>query len=332
MGRTLDRTKDSSMTGQAPIGSGFGMRSTAADVIAGIDLSSKTALVTGGYSGLGLETVRVLAGAGASVIVGARRPGAAAADLTGIDDVTILKLDLSDPASTSAFATEVAGVTDHIDILINNAAIMANALTRDARGFESQFATNHLGHFQMTARLWPLLKAAGAGTRVVVLSSIGHRIGGIDFDDINFERRDYNKWTAYGQAKSANSLFAIHLDALGAPHGIRAFAVHPGGIVTPLQRHLTMEEQVAMGWIDKDGNVDPRFKSVEQGAATSVWCATSPMLSGKGGVYCEDCDIAALWVEGMSANAGVRSHAIDPEAAARLWTVSEAMTGVSFDA
>jgi NAD(P)-dependent dehydrogenase (short-subunit alcohol dehydrogenase family) len=318
------------MTHQAPIPSGFGMRSTASDVIAGIDLSGKTVVVTGGYSGLGLETVRAIAGAGAHVIVGARRPDAAATDLAGIANVTILTIDLSDPASIDVFATEVAAHTPKIDILINNAAIMANALTRDARGYESQFATNHLGHFQMTARLWPLLKAAGAGTRVVVLSSIGHRGGGVDFDDINFERRDYQKWLAYAQAKSANALFAVHLDRLGAPHGIRAFAVHPGGIATPLQRHLTMEEQVAMGWYDAEGNVHPGFKSVEQGAATSVWCATSPILAGKGGVYCEDCDIAALWVEGMSANAGVRAHAIDPEAAARLWTVSEAMTGVVF--
>jgi NAD(P)-dependent dehydrogenase (short-subunit alcohol dehydrogenase family) len=318
------------MTRQAPIPSGFGMRSTASDVIAGIDLSGKTVVVTGGYSGLGLETVRAIAGAGAHVIVGARRPDAAATDLAGIANVTILTIDLSDPASIDVFGTEVAAHTPKIDILINNAAIMANALTRDARGYESQFATNHLGHFQMTARLWPLLKAAGAGTRVVVLSSVGHRGGGVDFDDINFERRDYQKWLAYAHAKSANALFAVHLDRLGAPHGIRAFAVHPGGIATPLQRHLTMEEQVAMGWYDAEGNVHPGFKSVEQGAATSVWCATSPILAGKGGVYCEDCDIAALWVEGMSANAGVRAHAIDPEAAARLWTVSEAMTGVVF--
>ena len=320
------------MTGQAPLPSGFGMRSTASDVIAGTDLTGKTALVTGGYSGLGLETVRALAGAGARVLVGARRPEAAAADLDGISGVEILKLDLSDPASIDAFAAEVAGVTAKIDILINNAAVMANALTRDLRGYESQFATNHLGHFQMTTRLWPLLKAAGAGTRIVSLSSIGHRIGGVDFDDVHFDRRDYNKWQAYGQAKSANALFAIHLDALGKPHGIRAFAVHPGGIATPLQRHLTMEEQVAMGWYDAEGNVNAGFKSVEQGAATSVWCATSPMLDGKGGVYCEDCDIAAPCVEGMNVNTGVRHHAIDPVVAARLWTVSEQMTGVPFPA
>ena len=320
------------MTGQAPLPSGFGMRSTASDVIAGTDLTGKTALVTGGYSGLGLETVRALAGVGARVLVGARRPEAAAADLDGISGVEILKLDLSDPASIDAFAAEVAGVTAKIDILINNAAVMANALSRDLCGYESQFATNHLGHFQMTARLWPLLKAAGAGTRIVSLSSIGHRIGGVDFDDVHFDRRDYNKWQAYGQAKSANALFAIHLDALGKPHGIRAFAVHPGGIATPLQRHLTMEEQVAMGWYDAEGNVNAGFKSVEQGAATSVWCATSPMLDGKGGVYCEDCDIAAPWVEGMNVNTGVRHHAIDPVVAARLWTVSEQMTGVPFPA
>ena len=320
------------MTGQAPLPSGFGMRSTASDVIAGTDLTGKTALVTGGYSGLGLETVRALAGVGARVLVGARRPEAAAADLDGISGVEILKLDLSDPASIDAFAAEVAGVTAKIDILINNAAVMANALSRDPRGYESQFATNHLGHFQMTARLWPLLKAAGAGTRIVSLSSIGHRIGGVDFDDVHFDKRDYNKWQAYGQAKSANALFAIHLDALGKPHGIRAFAVHPGGIATPLQRHLTMEEQVAMGWYDAEGNVNAGFKSVEQGAATSVWCATSPMLDGKGGVYCEDCDIAAPWVEGMNVNTGVRHHAIDPVVAARLWTVSEQMTGVPFPA
>jgi NAD(P)-dependent dehydrogenase (short-subunit alcohol dehydrogenase family) len=317
-------------TAQAPLGSGFGMRSTAAEVVAGIDLSGKTALVTGGYSGLGLETVRAIAGAGAKVIVGARRPEAAALDLDDIANVTILKLDLSDPASIDAFAVEVAGHTDRLNILINNAAVMANPLSRDARGHESQFATNHLGHFQLAARLWPLVKAGGPGTRVVALSSLGHRISPVHFDDIHFERREYQKWQAYGQAKTANSLFAVHLDRLAAPHGIRAFAVHPGGIATPLQRHLTMEEQVAMGWYDKDGNVHAGFKTVEQGAATSVWCATSPMLEGKGGVYCEDCDIAARWVDGMERGAGVQDYAVDPDAAAQLWQVSEEMTGVSF--
>jgi NAD(P)-dependent dehydrogenase (short-subunit alcohol dehydrogenase family) len=318
-------------TAQAPIASPFGMRSTAAEVIAGIDLASKVALVTGGYSGLGLETVRALAGAGAKVFVAARRPEVAAKDLEGIvGDVTIFRLDLSDPASIDAFASDLAGRTSKLDILINNAAIMACPLTRDLRGYESQFATNHLGHFQMTARIWPLLRAAGAGARVVSLSSIGHARGGVDLADPHFERRDYDKWVAYGQAKSANALFALHLDAVGAPHGIRAFSVHPGGIKSPLQRHLTMEEQIAMGWYDKDGNPNPLFKSVEAGAATSVWCAVSPLLDGQGGVYCEDCNIATLWEEGMSPYAGARPHIGNRDDAAALWRASETMTGLPF--
>ena len=284
------------MTAQKPIASPFGIRSTASDVIDGIDLQGKTALVTGGYSGLGLEAVRAPAGARARIVRGARRPGAAAADLEGIvGDITILTLDLSDPASIDAFAADLESRTGKIDILINNAAVMACPLARDARGYESQFATNHLGHFQLTARVWPLLKAAGAGTRVVALSSIGHARSGVDLEDPHFERRDYEKWTAYGQAKSANAQFAIHLDEIGKPFGIRAFAVHPGGIKSHLHRHLTLEEQIAMGWIDKDGNINPLFKSVEEGAATSVWCAVSPLLEGEGGVYCDDCNIAAFW-------------------------------------
>lgn len=320
------------MTAQAPLGSGFGMRSTAQDVIAGIDLSGKTAIVTGGYSGLGTETVRVLIGAGARVIVGARRVDAAASDLAGLAGVAILPLDLSDPASIDSFGHDVAAATDRIDILINNAAIMANALTRDARGYESQFAINHLGHFQMTARLWPLLKAAGPGTRVVALSSIGHAGKGLDLDDVNFERRDYQKWAAYAQAKSANALFALHLDRIGEPLGIRAYSVHPGGIKTPLQRHLTMEEQIAMGWFKPDGTLIDIFKTVEQGAATTIWCATSPMLADIGGLYCEDCDIAPAWAEGMNPYAGARPHISDPVLAKDLWTLSEQMTGVTFPA
>jgi NAD(P)-dependent dehydrogenase (short-subunit alcohol dehydrogenase family) len=319
------------ISAQAPIASPFGVRSTAAEVIAGIDLAGKVALVTGGYSGLGLETVRALAGAGAKVFVAARRPEVAAQDLGGVaGDVTILRLDLSDPASIDAFAADLAGRIARLDILINNAAIMACPLARDARGYESQFATNHLGHFQMTARIWPLLRAAGAGARVVALSSIGHARGGVDLADPHFEMRAYDKWTAYGQAKSANALFALHLDAIGAPHGIRAFSVHPGGIKTPLQRHLTMEEQIAMGWYDQQGNPNPLFKSVEAGAATSVWCAVSPLLDGLGGVYCEDCNIAQLWAEGMNPYSGARLHITNRDDAAALWAASEAMAGLSF--
>lgn len=214
-------------------------------------------------------------------------------------------------------------------ILVNNAAIMASPLARDARGYEMQFATNHLGHFQLAARLWPLLAADG-GARVVALSSIGHRLPGLDLDDPHFERRDYDKWLAYGQAKSANALFALQLDKLGEAHGVRAFAVHPGGIATPLQRHLTMDEQRAMGWYDEDGNVHEAFKSTEEGAATSVWCATSPVLEGMGGVYCEDCDIAVAADPDNPRSGGYWPHIRDEALAKRLWADSERMVGVEF--
>lgn len=320
------------MTPQTPIDSGFGAQSTAAEVISGVDLSGKTALVTGGYSGLGLETVRALVSAGARVIVAARRPATAASDLAGIDGVTILPLDLADPASIDAFAVLVAADTDRIHILINNAAIMACPLARDARGYESQFATNHLGHFQMTARLWPLLVAGGqdGSARIVSVSSCGHMGSDIDFDDPNYLSRDYEKWQAYGQAKTANALFAVELDRIGEAHGIRAYSLHPGGIRTPLQRSLTMEEMTAMGWYDSEGNLSSIFKSTEQGAATSIWCATSPQLDGKGGVYCEDCDVASAWHEGLPRYTGVRAYAVDPDSAQRLWAMSEVLTGVSF--
>ncbi len=316
-------------TPQEPLASPFGYRSTAAEVIAGIDLAGKVALVTGGYSGLGLETVRALAGAGAKVIVGARRPEVAGADLADVvGEVLILPLDLADPASIDHFAALVAAETPALNILINNAAIMACPKALDSRGFESQFATNHLGHFQLAARLWPLLKAGKA--RVVALSSSGHARNGLDLSDINFVYRDYDKWTAYGQAKSANALFALQLDKLGAAHGVRAFSVDPGGIRTPLQRHLTMEEQIAMGWYDADGNLNPMFKTTEQGASTSVWCAVSPLLEGMGGVYCADCNIAAPWQEGNPPYVGVHPHVRDEGLAAALWAKSEELTGAAF--
>lgn len=318
------------MTLQAPIDSPFGYRSTALDVVRGIDLSGKVAFVTGGYSGLGTEIVRALASAGARVLVGARRPDKAAEDLADVKGaVEILALDLSDPASIDACAQAMAKRTQQLHIVINNAAIMACPLARDARGYESQFATNHLGHFQLTARLWLLLKAA-QDARLVSVSSIGHRLNGLSVEDPNFDHRDYDKWLAYGQAKSANALFALQLDKLGAPHGVRAFAVHPGGIVTPLQRHLTMDEQKAMGWFDENGTVNPMFKSTEEGAATATWCATSSLLDGMGGVYCEDCNIGAMAGDPPARASGVWPHIRDEALAEALWSKSEAMTGVAF--
>jgi len=316
-------------TEQKPINSGYGIRTDARDAIGGRDLTGKVAIVTGGYSGLGLETTKALAGAGAIVVVPARSAEKAQQALAGIANVEQAALDLADPKSIDAFAGGFLSRTKKLDILINNAAIMASPLMRDARGYEAQFATNHLGHFQLTARLWPALKAAN-GARVVSLSSIGHRICPPDLEDPNFERTEYNKWMSYGRAKSANALFAIGLDKRGAPHNVRAFAVHPGGIMTDLQRYMPEEEKRAMGWIDEHGNVNERFKTPSQGAATSVWCATNAQLDGKGGVYCEDCDIAKLVPPDHKEFDGVRPWAIDPALADRLWDLSESMTGVKF--
>jgi NAD(P)-dependent dehydrogenase (short-subunit alcohol dehydrogenase family) len=317
-------------TPQQHIDTGFGPRPDAAEVLEGIDLRGKRVVVTGGYSGLGLETVRALSGAGATVVVPARRPDAAAQALEGLTDVEVTELDLGDLENVHAAAQRIIGAGHPIDILINNAAIMANPETRVGSGWESQLATNHLGHFVLTNLLWPLLAADG-GARVVALSSRGHKRSGIRFDDLMFERDPYDKWAAYGQAKSANSLFAVQLDALGQDAGVRAFAVHPGGIMTPLQRYLPREEMIASGWMDEEGNLSSRFKTPQQGAATSVWAATNPRLDGMGGVYCEDVNIAARTEELSPEEAelsGVDAHAIDPDAAARLWAVSAELTGV----
>jgi NAD(P)-dependent dehydrogenase (short-subunit alcohol dehydrogenase family) len=313
-------------TPQHHIDSGFGPHTTATEVLEGIDLSGRLAIVTGGYSGIGLETVRALASAGAGVVVGARRPEHAADVLAGLPGVEVDELDLADLDSVRGFAERLLAGGRSIEILINDAGIMACPETRVGTGWEAQFATNHLGHFALTNRLWPALAADG-GARVVAVSSAGHRRSAIRFDDLQFDT-GYDKWAAYGQSKTANVLFAVQLDALGQDAGVRAFALHPGGIMTPLQRHLAREEMMAAGWVDADGNPIADFKTPEQGAATSAWAATSPQLAGMGGVYCEDCDIAEP-AAGDGQPGGVHAHAIDPDAAARLWTVSAELTGVN---
>jgi NAD(P)-dependent dehydrogenase (short-subunit alcohol dehydrogenase family) len=311
-------------TPQHKIGSGFGATSTAAEVLQGIDLSGRLAIVTGGYSGLGLEATRALTGAGAHVVVPARRRAVAEEALEGIERVEVDELDLADLDSVRAFAERFLDTERRIDFMIDNAAVMACPETRVASGWELQFATNHLGHFALVNRLWP---AIGPGARVVSVSSRGHHNSDIRWEDPHFER-GYDKWEAYGQAKTANVLFAVHLDKLGQDRGVRAFALHPGGILTPLQRHIDERERVDRGWFDEDGNPLVTFKTPEQGAATEVWAATSPQLAGKGGVYCEDCDIAEIVdSEGMT-ESGVRSYAIDPASAERLWTFSADLTGV----
>jgi NAD(P)-dependent dehydrogenase (short-subunit alcohol dehydrogenase family) len=320
---------------QSPISSGFGMRSEPADILDGVDLSGKHVVITGGYSGLGLETTRALAGVGASIVAPARRPEHAAqvfADEGLADSVTVETLDLADLTSVAAFAQTRLDDGTAIDIMIDNAAIMACPETRVGDGWEAQFATNHLGHFALVNRLWPLIAAGGrrdGGGRVVSLSSTGHKRSPIRWDDIHFAN-GYDKWTAYAQAKTANSLFAVYLDVMGEPHGVRAFAVHPGGIMTPLQRFVPQEEMIAMGWVDEDGNVNELFKSPTQGATTTLWCATSSQLDGMGGVYCEDCDVSSPTDPDspFARFMGVDAHAIDLDEAARLWQLSAELTGV----
>ncbi|AYN37801.1 SDR family NAD(P)-dependent oxidoreductase [Streptomyces dangxiongensis] len=313
-------------TAQHKISSGFGATSTADDVLRGIDLTGKLALVTGGYSGIGLETTRALVKAGAQVVVPARRPATAEQALAGLNGVECDELDLGDLESVRGFSERFLASGRTIDIVIGSAGIMACPETRVGSGWEAQFATNHLGHFALVNRLWPAIVPGGA--RVVSVSSRGHHFSGIRWDDVHW-RQGYDKWEAYGQAKTANVLFAVHLDRLGRNFGVRAFALHPGGIMTPLQRHLPKEEMVERGWIDEDGNVlNPEgFKTPPQGAATQVWAATSPKLDGLGGVYLEDCDIAEPATEGEE-RTGVKAWATDPEQAARLWELSAELTGV----
>ncbi|MET9173555.1 SDR family NAD(P)-dependent oxidoreductase [Streptomyces misionensis] len=314
-------------TEQRPIGSPFSALSTAEDVMAGLDLSGTTAVVTGGYSGLGLETTRSLAAAGARVVVPARRPDLARAALAGVAGCEVVPMDLADPGSVRAAAARIGDSLDRLDLLMAVAGVMATPERRVGPGWEGQLAVNHLGHFLLVCELHPLLAAAG-GARVVVNSSAGHTLTGIRWHDPHF-RIGYDKWLAYGQAKTANSLFAVHLDALGRADGVRAFALHPGKIITGLQREMTLREQMDRGWVDADGKViGAGFKTPSQGAATGLWAATSSLLDGRGGLYLEDCDIAAVSAADRPMDdGGVRAYAIDPDAAARLWDLSLTATG-----
>ncbi|MDB5528912.1 MAG: short-chain dehydrogenase/reductase [Devosia sp.] len=318
---------------QAPIGSGFGAATTAQEIVAGTDLSGKIAIVTGGYAGMGLEITKALTAAGATVIVPARDREKAQLSLGTVPGAELESLDLMDAASIDGFASRFLSSNRPLHILINNAGIMYPPLQRDARGNESQFSTNHLGHFQLTARLWPALQRAN-GARVVSVSSIGHHHASVDFDDPNFLTRAYDRGIAYGQSKTANALFAVGLDARGAAHGVRAFAVHPGGVITDLVRYISPADLLASGYVDAQGKaiIDParNMKTAAQGAATSVWCATSSQLDFMGGVYCEDCDLAVATAADSTTLLGVRPWAIDPALADRLWTLSESLTGAAF--
>jgi NAD(P)-dependent dehydrogenase (short-subunit alcohol dehydrogenase family) len=316
------------MTTQHRIGSGFDSRSTADDVLAGIDLSHTTALVTGGYSGLGLEATRALSHAGARVVVPARRPDTARAALHDTRGAEVHELDLADLAGVRAFSERFLDTGRTLDIVISGAGIMACPETRVGPGWEAHFAVNHLGPFALVNRLRPAL---GRGSRVVSVASSGHFLSGIRWDDPHF-RTGYDRWLAYAQSKTANALFAVHLDALRASSGPHAFSVHPGSILTPLQRHVSRDEQLAQGWITPDGEQAAGFKTPAQGAATAVWAATSPLLDGHGGAYCQDCDVAEPATTDDMLVGGVKPWAVDPDDARRLWELSSELTGLDLPA
>jgi len=314
----------------------FGAESTADEVLEGVDLTGKTVFITGGASGLGEETARAMAARGARVVIAARDPQKLESAAQRIREgsangaVETILLDLADLKSVRRCGEEAAARLERIDILINNAGVMACPLMRTADGFEMQFGTNHLGHFLLTKYLVPLVEK-GADKRIVNLSSRGHHIAPVDFDDPNYESGEYDKWQAYGRSKTANILFSVALEKRFGARGIHANALHPGGIVTNLGRHMTEED---MKWMMKRVEEAQKMgagglKTIAQGAATTCWVATAPELEGKGGLYAEDCHIAE--VDDESPIGGVRSYAVDEAKAERLWALSEELVGERFD-
>jgi NAD(P)-dependent dehydrogenase (short-subunit alcohol dehydrogenase family) len=316
------------------ITSPFHAHSTALEVIAGHDLTGKTALVTGASSGLGVETARALLSAHAEVILAVRdtakgeRVAQQLRVATGNAQVHVLSLDLGSLASIRLAAEQFRARWSKLGLLINNAGIMATPQGYTPDGFELQFGTNHLGHYLLTALLLPALQAA-APARVIVLSSSGHQRSDIDFDDIDYRHRPYDKWGAYGQSKTANVLFAVGLTQQAGNRGITANVINPGAIFTGLQQYLSQEDLRAIGWIDEEGQrtnlLD--WKTPEQGAATSVWAAVGKDLEGIGGRYLEDCQEAAPFEPKMPRGHGYLPYALDPDHAERLWTLSKDLVG-----
>ena len=315
------------------ITSAFGAFTPASDVVAGHDLSGRTAIVTGGATGIGIETARALASGGASVTLAVRNRAAgdkAAADINasvGAERARVGHLDLSNLASVAAFVRAWGDAA--LDILINNAGVMACPQSYTADDLEMQIGTNHFGHYALTMGLGPaLMRAAKTGrtARVVSLSSTGHMRGTVNFEDPHYRRRPYDKWEAYGQSKTANALFAVGFHKRFTDLGVTANAVMPGGIMTPLQRHLPREEMIAFGWMNAEGVVRDGFKTPEQGASTSVWAAVGEELEGAGGLYLEDCAEAGPYNPQVKFR-GVMPYALDPEAADRLWILSQETTG-----
>jgi NAD(P)-dependent dehydrogenase (short-subunit alcohol dehydrogenase family) len=317
----------------------FGAESTTDEVLEGVDLKGKRILVTGVSAGLGIETARVLAAHGADIVGAARDLGKAqaatvvvrsAAD-TGGGSLELVELDLASLASVRACADALLADGRPFDVIIANAGVMACPQGRTRDGFETQFGTNHLGHFVLVNRIASLLKSGG---RLVNLSSAGHRFADVDLDDPNFERTPYAEFVAYGRSKTANILFAVEFDRRHRDRGIRATALHPGAIQTELSRYMTPEAtKQLIDSINKtqqaSGAPAFSFKSIPQGAATSVWAAIVAPADEIGGRYCEDCHVAEIQ-EGEGIRGGVRPYALDPERAKALWAKSEQMVGERF--
>jgi NAD(P)-dependent dehydrogenase (short-subunit alcohol dehydrogenase family) len=308
----------------------FGPETTTSEVLEGIDLGGKVALVTGGTSGLGQETARALAEHGAHVILTAREAAkgepvaSAIRDATGNPRVEVEELELGSLKSIREFAERFLARHPRLNILINNAGVMACPQAKTSDGFELQFGTNHLGHFLLGCLLAPALKK-GAPSRLVSVSSRGHHLSPVVFDDINFERRAYDKWLSYGQAKTANVLFAVGLDRRLSSQGVRANALHPGAIFTQLARHLQQEDYEFL----QKRNRGMQFKSVEAGAATACFAASAPELEGRGSLYLEDCHVAEI-NDAPDALDGVKPYALDQANAERLWKTSEDLIGARF--
>ena len=308
-----------------------GSEITADQILEGVDLSGATALVTGVSSGLGVQTARVLATHGARLVLAARDLDKAKRTLAeaGVPGAPydLRQLDLADLASVRACADGVAADIEQIHLIVANAGVMATPAGTTADGFETQFGTNHLGHFVLVNRLLPVL-VRSTPSRVVVVSSAGHRISDVDLDDPNFERTRYDPWLAYGRSKTAMTLFAVELDRRHRGRGIRAASVHPGEIKTELGRHLDAETRELM--VDRLAGRPMVFKSVEEGAATAVWAGVQADPDAIGGRYCENCRVAEITTDPASTT-GVFAYALDEDRAAELWSLSERLVNERFD-
>jgi NAD(P)-dependent dehydrogenase (short-subunit alcohol dehydrogenase family) len=311
----------------------FGAETSAEEAAGDVDLSGKTIVITGGSAGLGVETARVLASRGARIVSVVRdeAKGRAAAETIRASvpkaDIEFATLDLFDLDSVRKGADDIAKRFPKIDRLINNAGVMACPLGRTKEGLDTQLGTNHLGHFVLTARVMDNV-LADAPSRIVNLSSGGHRMSPMRFDDPFFEKEEYSKFIAYGQAKTANVLFSLALDSRFKDRGVRSVAVHPGAIHTELGRHMTGDDFKDL--MKGRPQVEPmKFKELAQGAATTVWAATTREFDNAGGVYCEDCGVASV-IDTAGTSEGVMSWALDSKAADRLWTLSEEWSGQAF--